>query len=69
VSVTDPDYYTDSRIGVLEVVDDWNLPHRLGCALKYLKRYRQKPSPTDDLRKAKRYIELEIERMEEVALR
>ena len=59
-----PNYYLDSKITYLEVVDDWYLPHRLACAVKYIKRHRDKPDPVADLRKAIKYLELEIERLE-----
>ena len=44
-----------------KVIADWNLNFNTGNALKYISRYERKGTPEQDLRKAIRYLEMELE--------
>ena len=57
-----PDYYNDTKITPLDVIDDWDLNFYLGNAIKYIKRAGKKEgnSRLQDLKKIKEYIEHEI---------
>jgi len=47
-----PLHYTNTQIEPLDVVEDWVLPYHLGCAVAYIKRYRDKENQIQDLLKA-----------------
>lgn len=57
-------HYNVGSIEVIEVIDDWNLNFKLGNAIKYIGRCNHKGTKVQDLRKAIRYIEMEIEKEE-----
>lgn len=59
-----PAHYTRGKIEPREVVEDWDLGFNLGNVLKYLARYRYKNRPVEDLKKARKYLEFEIEKLE-----
>ena len=64
--VNRPSHYVEGRqYEPLKVIEDWQLNYRLGSALKYISRAgRKDPSKTvEDLRKAIKNIEFEIERL------
>lgn len=64
-AVTHPSHYTSHPSGVecIEIVKHLNFP--VGNAIKYLWRAGLKGDAIQDLEKAKRYIEIEIERLKE----
>lgn len=57
-----PSHYNSTEISTFDVVDDWNLDFYLGTAIKYLQRAgnKDKSKHVEDLQKAIRYIEKEI---------
>lgn len=58
-----PAHYRGGRqFEPIDVISDWNLNYRLGCALKYISRNGRKPGedPREGLRKAIWYLEREI---------
>lgn len=59
-------YHGDRRYEPIDVIEDWGLNYRLGCALKYISRNGRKPGedPREGLRKAIWYLEREIEALE-----
>lgn len=58
-----PEYYSLNPEPV-KVIDSWNLSFELGNTLKYIARAgRKTPDPIKDLKKARHYIDLEIERI------
>ena len=59
-------YRGDRKYEPIQVIEDWNLNYRLGCALKYISRNGRKPgeNPTEGLRKAIWYLEREISALE-----
>ena len=46
------------------VIEDWGLNFNAGSVLKYIARYLRKGDPIKDLRKARQYLDFEIERLE-----
>lgn len=62
-----PDHYKgDRKFEPIEVIEDWGLNYRLGCALKYISRNGRKPGedPAEGLRKAVWYLQREISAIE-----
>ena len=55
-------YHGDRKHEPIEVIEDWGLNYRLGCALKYIARNGRKPGedPREGLKKAIWYLEREI---------
>jgi hypothetical protein len=56
VNVIEPEYYVNTKIQPLDVIEDWGLDFSLGCVIKYIKRYKQKGG-TVDLNKAQYYLD------------
>ena len=62
--VSRPSHYTEGRkYEPKDVIVDWDLNFFLGNALKYISRAGRKYDAIEDLRKAKQYIDFEIERL------
>ena len=61
-----PKHY-DLGIQPIEVIDRWGLDFYLGNVLKYIARAGKKDnaSELEDLQKAKHYLEMKIEKLEE----
>lgn len=59
-----PDHYggKDDPYEAIKVINAWGLGFCLGNVLKYIKRTGKKGDPVEDLKKAQRYLELEIEK-------
>lgn len=64
-SVDHPAHYTDGKIEVIEFIEDKKLGFHLGNAIKYVCRAGKKSEATriEDLRKARWYIDREIDRL------
>ena len=61
-----PAHYTAGRkYEPLEVILDWDLPFCLGQVLKYVSRAGRKGPALEDLRKARFYLDREIQSYEE----
>lgn len=59
-----PSHYSEGRqFEPIEVIEDWGLNYRLGCALKYIARNNRKPGedPREGLQKAIWYLQREID--------
>lgn len=55
-------HYEDGRkYAPWKVIADWDLNFPVGNAVKYIARYNRKGTPEEDLRKAIRYLEMELE--------
>ena len=55
--VNSPAHYCEGRsIEPLSVIEDWGLPHHLGCAVKYIARAGRKGNAAQDIRKAIFYL-------------
>jgi len=62
--IFNPRHYTEGRkYEPRKVIEDWKLNFYLGNALKYIARAGRKDSAIEDLNKAKKYIDFEIERI------
>ena len=59
-----PDHYTRLKPEPIDVIRAWELPFSMGCVVKYIARYRYKGQALDDLRKARHFLDLEIEALE-----
>ena len=65
--VAHPSHYCEGRkYEPRKVIEDWNLDFYLGNALKYISRAGRKKDAVEDLKKAKQYIDFEIERLVKV---
>lgn len=62
--VKNPEYYTRLKPQLKDVQMNWNLPAFLFNAMKYIVRAGHKENAIDDCKKAIRYLEFEIERLE-----
>jgi hypothetical protein len=63
--VNHPSHYTHGGIEVIDAIESWDLGFSLGNAVKYIARAGKKdPAKTiEDLKKARWYVEREIERL------
>lgn len=59
-----PHYKSDSGIESIDVIEGFGLNFHLGNVIKYILRHDKKGKPLEDLRKAKWYLDREIEKME-----
>jgi len=62
--VNNPDHYNAGSIEVITAIDDWNLGFCLGNAVKYIARADHKGKKLEDLKKARWYLNHEIEKLE-----
>lgn len=63
--ISHPAHYCEGRkYEPVRVIQDWGLSFCLGNALKYIARAGRKGEAAQDLQKAKRYLEFEIEEIE-----
>lgn len=63
--VNRPAHYCEGRrYEPIDVIEDWALGYRLGCALKYISRAGRKHDALEDLKKAAWYLSREIEAYE-----
>ena len=61
-----PSHYVDGRkYEPKDVIRDWNLNFNLGSAVKYISRAGRKDDIIQDLKKAKQFIDFEIEALTE----
>lgn len=59
-----PHYKSDSGIESIDVIEAFGLNFRLGNTIKYILRHDKKGKPLEDLKKAKWYLDREIEKLE-----
>jgi hypothetical protein len=64
--VNRPSHYTDGKIEVIEYIEDKKLSYCLGNVVKYVSRAgkKDKLKTVEDLRKARWYLDREIQRLE-----
>ena len=64
-NIDHPSHYNTGSIEVIDAIESWQLNFSRGNAIKYIARAGRKDGETeiDDLRKAKWYIQREIERL------
>ena len=65
--VAHPQPYTFGGIEVIDAIEAWSLGFHLGNVVKYVARAARKGCYLEDLRKARWYLDREIERREAVA--
>lgn len=64
-AITGPDHYLKGRqYEPRKVIDDWGLGFYLGNTVKYISRAGRKGSRLEDLKKARQYLDWEIEKEE-----
>jgi hypothetical protein len=65
-AVDHPSHYggADSPYEAIKVIDAWGLGFSLGNTVKYISRAGKKGSKIEDLKKARWYLDHEIERLE-----
>lgn len=61
-AVDHPKHYNVGSIEVIDAIEAWKLGFNLGNVVKYVARADYKSNPLEDLKKAKWYLEREIER-------
>lgn len=59
-----PHYKSDSGIESIDVIESFNLNFCLGNTIKYVLRHQKKGKPLEDLKKARWYLDREIEKLE-----
>ena len=62
--INHPAHYTFSGIEVIDAIEAWRLGFHLGNVVKYIARAGRKGSKLDDLKKARWYLDREIDRIE-----
>lgn len=63
-AVDHPSHYAEGRkYEPIDVIEDWELGFCLGNAVKYISRAGRKNDAVEDLKKARWYLDREIERM------
>lgn len=65
--VNHPDHYhgKDNPYEAIKVIEAWNLGFNLGNVIKYISRAEHKENALEDLKKAKWYLEREINNREQ----
>lgn len=58
-----PDHYAKQDLEPIDVIEEWDLNFHLGNVIKYIGRHEDK-NGLDDLKKAKWYLEREIDNRE-----
>ena len=66
-NVNPPHYHGGRKYEPIDVIEDWELNYRLGCALKYISRNGRKlgEDPREGLRKAIWYLKREIKSLDQ----
>ena len=67
--VEHPAHYTMGGIEVIDAIEAWSLGFHLGNVVKYVARSEHKGSQLEDLRKARWYLDREIQRLQRAAER
>lgn len=64
-SVIVPSYYNKANMSVIDIIDEYELNFNKGNIIKYILRSGKKSKDTEiqDLQKAMRYCQMEIERL------
>ena len=64
--INHPKHYNVGKYEAIEVIEDWKLNFNLGNSLKYISRagHKDKDKAIEDLKKARWYLDREIETQE-----
>jgi len=60
-----PQHYTFSQIEPIDAIENWQLNFHLGNVVKYVARCEHKGHKLEDLKKARWYLDREIQRLEQ----
>lgn len=63
-AVNNPAHYTFGQIEVVDAILDWKLNFPLGNVIKYVARADHKGNAIEDLKKARKYLDIEIKHRE-----
>lgn len=63
--INHPTHYTFSKVEVIDAIEAWELGFHLGNVVKYIARADRKGNRSNDLKKARWYLDREIRRLEE----
>lgn len=63
--INDPEHYAGDKMSVIDIINAFNCNFNVGNIIKYVLRAGKKPGSAEleDLKKAKRYLEFEIQRI------
>jgi hypothetical protein len=61
-TVNHPSHYNAGKIEVIAAIDDWKLGFCLGNVVKYIARAEHKNNAIEDLKKARWYLDHEIQK-------
>lgn len=68
-NINHPSHYGgDTPYEAINVIEAWGLNFNLGNVVKYISRHKKKGNPLADLKKAKWYLEREIQTLEKEQL-
>lgn len=62
--INHPKHYNMGKYEAIDVIEDWGLGFNLGNSLKYISRAEHKDNKLEDLKKARWYIDREIQKEE-----
>lgn len=62
--VNHPDHYKSGKFEVIEIIEEFNLGFNLGNLIKYVLRAGKKNNTVEDLKKAIKYLEFEIAKLD-----
>jgi len=68
-AVNHPAHYKAGGIEPIDVIEAWQLGFSLGNTVKYIARAEHKGAPLEDLKKARWYLDREIQCREKAAIR
>lgn len=63
-NVEHPSHYNQGKYEPIEVINDWRLGFQLGNVIKYIARAEYKNNALEDLKKARFYLDYEINKKE-----
>lgn len=67
-NISAPDHYVSGRVyEPRKVIRDWGLNFNLGCVVKYVSRAGRKGNALEDLKKARQFLDFEIEELQSEA--
>jgi len=62
--INHPKHYNKGSIEVIDAIADWDLNFCMGNVVKYVSRHKHKDDSLGDLKKARWYLDYEIQRLE-----
>ncbi len=62
--VNQPEHYKSGGMEAIDVIEAFKATYAIGNVLKYILRHEKKGKPIEDLKKARWYLDREIQRLE-----